>query len=202
MAIWDRVRPNNEELIKQAQRGNARAFEQLVDHYKDRIYPFVCGILGYTDDAEDATAIVFEKLWVCLPRYDWKASFFSYLCSIAHNTCIDIIRARKRGLEHRELPPDDEEGSPDEERYSNQESAEEVALRGEQERVLRAAITEIPPPFRETLIYSVYAELPDQEIARVMGVPVNTVKTRKNRAREKLRKILVESGNFSFPAND
>jgi len=139
----------------------------------------MCGDTGL---AEDATQEAFLRAWVNLPSFQPKSPLRNWLYRIALNAALDVLRRKP------------EETLEDEQAWMLTDQAEgpETALI-EKERVtlLQQAMKALPEAARSALILREYSELSYQEIANVLEVPIGTVMSRLNYARNRLREILI-----------
>lgn len=171
---------NEKEIIKRCQSGDRDAFDQLIRMF----YPYVNGyLLKLTRDearAEDLTQDVFLKVIRTIERYDTggRASFATYVITIAKNTFIDDTRRNKAAfaeLSEIELPGgDDVEGK--------------VITNMQYEEALRY-LDALPPDQARVLRLKYIDEYTLKEIEHITGVPVKTVKSRIHEGTKKLRRI-------------
>lgn len=163
-------------LVEMAARGDHVAFEQLVETRLDRIFRTACAILGNEADASDATQDAFIAAWVQLPRLRDSARFDAWLNRVIVNRCKDALRRRSRSREV-ELAGF-EPGTPD-------------AQGGVADRaVFNAAFERLGPADRSILVLHHLHQLPLGDIARQLGVPVGTAKSRLHTARHALERAL------------
>ena len=168
-------------LIEQAQNGDRNAFGELVRCHYEGVVQVVYRMCGDTGLAEDATQEAFLRAWVNLPFFQPKSPLRNWLYRIALNAALDVLRRKP------------EETLEDEQAWMLTDQAEgpETALI-EKERVtlLQQAMKALPEAARSALILREYSELSYQEIANVLEVPIGTVMSRLNYARNRLREIL------------
>ena len=168
-------------LIEQAQNGDRNAFGELVRCHYEGVVQVVYRMCGDTGLAEDATQEAFLRAWVNLPSFQLKSPLRNWLYRIALNAALDVLRRKP------------EETLEDEQAWMLTDQAEgpETALI-EKERVtlLQQAMKALPEAARSALILREYSELSYQEIANVLEVPIGTVMSRLNYARNRLREIL------------
>lgn len=180
---------DEEELIAAAQQGDTTAFNRLVLQYQDMAYTVAYRIMSDPDAAADATQEAFISAYQGLSHFR-GGSFKAWLMRIVTNTCYDELRRRKRhpqrSLDALCLKEPMPASSPD----SPPESPEEHAQRRELSHLLQAGIALLPDDQRVVLVLSDVQGLSYQEIAKVLGVPRGTVKSRLHRARAKLRDYL------------
>ena len=182
-------------LIRRAAAKDESAFEQLMLLHQKPVYNICYRMAGNADDALDLSQEVFLKLWRTLEQYQFDAVFSTWLFRLTQNVCIDFLRRKKR-QQHVSLTfsGDEDEGKelsvPDPEPLP-----EERVIFNEKQAAIRAAMNALPVDFREILQLRVVQELPYEQIAQIMDLPVGTVKSRLARARLQLKKRL-DAGNF------
>jgi RNA polymerase sigma-70 factor, ECF subfamily len=180
-------------------KGDAKSFEQLLKRHKKPIYNFCLRMLGDRAAAEDAMQEVFLRVVRSAKEWEPNAKFTTWLYTIARNHCVDALRKagyRKTASLDQTFQEDEEQGSTLGDRVSDQESvtpdrgAESLRLRNK----LAAAIASLSEDQREVFVMREYAGMPFKDIAAVVGVPENTVKSRMRYALEHLRAHLAKLG--------
>lgn len=171
--------------IARARAGDEAAFAVLYDHYERPIYNFVYKMMGNADDAADVTQDCFLKAYVALPKTSADLNLQAWLYRIAANTCLDILRRRKR---IRWLPwdifsagglpePSTEDGP---ERSYSEKETREVVLR---------VLGQMSPRYRTCLVLREYEGFSCAEIAEIVGSSRSAVKSMLFRGREQFREI-------------
>ena len=162
------------------------ALRLLYDRYSALVFTLALRKLGDRGLAEEVLQDVFFRCWIQAQSYRADAgSVASWLFGITRNRCIDVRRSRQgqaRERERGELPAPDtlnEPGRPDD--------AEVVAL----QLTVRAALDALSEPQRQAIALAYYGDLSQAEIARRLGEPLGTVKTRMRAALERLRRTLI-----------
>lgn len=183
------------ELVQQAKSGSATAFEALVTAYESKIYNLSLRYLGNREDAMDASQEVFLRVFRFLPGFQEESGFSTWIYRIAVNVCKDALAQRaKRTEQPLEYQNEDEESRileiPDE-RYRPEELVEQRELKG----LLADAILTLPEQQRQMIIMRDVQGLRYEEIGEILSLELGTVKSRISRAREKLRKKLLQNGN-------
>jgi RNA polymerase sigma factor (sigma-70 family) len=175
----------DEALAERFQQGDAAAFEALVARYHRPVYHFAYRLLGRAEDAEDATQDVFIQVYGALPRARLDVPLRPWIYRIARNRCLDVLK-RKRAVAFSALAADDDETSvpdvPDADPLPD-----ELAERADLQRLLGAAIDALAPAYREVVALRYAGDLTFGEIAVVLNMPENSVKTRFQRAKAMLR---------------
>ena len=187
---------SEEQLIRRAQQGDNVAFEELLLLHQKKVYNLCLRMSANPDDALDLSQEAFLRAWRCLGRYQFEASFSTWLFRLTSNICIDFLRRKKRRQETSltESYDDSDEGAelsvPD-----AQPGPEQQAMTNETKIELARAMEQLSPEHREILQLRVIEDLQYEQIADILGVRVGTVKSRLARARLSFRKIL-KAGNY------
>lgn len=175
--------PADDAIAKLIQAGRAgEAFERLVPAYRRRVFGLAYSLLRDRAAAEDLAQEVFVKLWQALPKYDGRAQLSTWIYAITRNAAISALRSRRRNL-----------------------STSDPAVLGEVEAVaappaaqddpaLWRQVEALPEKQRQAVILYYQDERPVEEVAQMMGLPVNTVKTHLHRARASLAAALSATG--------
>jgi RNA polymerase sigma-70 factor (ECF subfamily) len=179
-------------LLKQglsADAGGPRpdVFRELVDRYKDRVFNYICRYVGQRATAEDLTQETFVRVFRNLASYDPQAKFSTWIYTIATNLAKDEFKRRARHPA-RSLDWSSGEGSdttrdlPGGSGNTSREPAV-VAERQELRDQIQTALHQMKEEDREILILREVQQMPYEEIAQILGVPMGTVKSRISRAR-------------------
>lgn len=185
------------QLVIRAKHGDRAAFDVLVERYAPRVYNLSLRITGSPEEAADCVQEAFLRAFASLRRFRGEAAFSTWLYRVAANVANDASRRlRNQPLRESELAggdPDtpaaelDRFGSPLEGRPN---SPEDAALRSERKEIILEAIRSLPEHYRTMIVLYDLQGLSYEEISRVVGVRVGTVKSRLNRARLALKERL------------
>lgn len=183
------------DLVRAAQAGDDSAFEELVRTYEKKVYHLALRMCGNPDDAYEIAQEAFLSVWKGLKFFRGESSFSTWLYRLASNAAIDFLRREKRQSGPGDVSLDDEETyiEPADPRPTPQQQAE----RSEVRQVLAEGLNKLSPEHRQVLLLRELQGLSYEEIADTLDLDLGTVKSRIARAREKLRKYLLRSGNFS-----
>ena len=160
--------------------GDLEAFEELYASYKRRIFAYLFRTLSSREKAEEALNEVMLSVWKGAPRFRGDSRLSTWVFGIARHKALNH-------LGRQELPI--EESDQDLEAADEKEGMEERLIRKD---LVKQALGHLSPQHREVVELTFFAELSYQEIAGVVGCPVNTVKTRMFHAKRHLRGILQE----------
>jgi len=178
----------DEELIYQFQQGDTNAFTELVKRYKDPLFNYVSRMLKDSVFAEDIVQETFVRVYKNRDRYQQIAKFSTWIYTIAINlTKTEIRRQSLRRFYSFSSTSEDGKTFELPDPRVNQEKGAEDTILGDQ---IMESIEKLPKVFREVVILRDLQELSYEEISRIIGVPLGTVKSRVNRGRSRLQKIL------------
>ncbi len=172
-----------------ARRGDRDAFGRLVRRHQRRVYAAALHILGNHSDADDVTQEAFVRAYRGLAAFDGRADFFTWLYRIAVNSALNALRSGKRGAAlHQRSGAEAAHvgGRPEALGQGASNPAQRAENAGEVARVL-AAVAELSPALRVTLVLATIEELPHKQIAEILQIPEGTVAWRVNEARRLLR---------------
>lgn len=172
------------QLIGRAQSGDRSAIGELVDLHKDRLYSFVRRMVHNHHDAEEICQDAFLKAFASLQSFSTQYRFSTWIFTIAYRVSLNHLR-RKRALtgemDFSSLPAAEDPVS------SGMMESEEASQLREQ---VWSAVNRLSAPQRATMVLFYRHESSCHEIARILGVPIATVKSHLHRARNRLREML------------
>jgi len=176
------------ELVRRCRAGDGAAWEEIVQTYSRRIYNLAYRFTSRADTAEDLTQEVFIRVFRSLDQYNQKqGDLQNWLMRLARNLIIDDYRKRQRA-------PQDEAADDLEAHQYHLRAAGGTVQREMERRELgvqvQAGIDKLSPDLRTCVILRDIEELSYQEIVDLLKIPEGTVKSRINRGRIELAKIL------------
>jgi len=189
----------DEELVARFNRGDATAFEELLRRYERPIYSFVLRSVRDPERAADLTQEVFLRVVQRAKQFEGKSKFTTWMYTIARNLCIDhsrkMVFRRHRSLD---APVGDEEGGATLVDRVESEAAQtdRDAIAKELQPRIADAVASLPDEQREVFLMRQVQGLPFKEIAKIVDVPENTVKSRMRYALERLQSILDEYRDY------
>ena len=189
----------DEFTLRRAQKGDAQAFEMLVTPHEQMLWRVCWHYTRHQEDAADCLQESMLKAWKAIKSYRGDCSLSSWLYRIAATVCLDFLRKQKRlpvtesadeMAEEDGFTPMDDSPTPD-----------EAVIRAESADNIRAAIDSLPAEMRTVIILYALQGLGYEEVAAAMQTSVGTVKSRLNRARQKIAKFLQDGNNPLNPAS-
>ncbi|MHB0997721.1 MAG: RNA polymerase sigma factor [Armatimonadota bacterium] len=178
---------SDSELIEQClKHGNNTAFDSLVRRYQRQVHVFCYRILGSADEASDAVQESFVKAYHALDKFRSDSPFLPWLFRIAHNTCIDMSRARNRRSASSLDEMEEERG------YlpSTEPSPEQVMMKNESQEIIHDAVNHLPEKYRLAVTMFHLHGMSIREISESLNRPEGTVKSDLHHAREMLKRNL------------
>jgi RNA polymerase sigma-70 factor (ECF subfamily) len=170
------------EIIRNIQAGNIESFSLLVDRYHRQLLNFIYRLVGDDLIVEDIGQEVFFNIYRSIRSFDTQRGvpFSAWLFITARNRCISELRKRKRTV----IPIDQAGGFP-----KHEPTPEQAAGNEERLMAIRAALEQLPEPYRRTILQSLRGDSME-EIARSNRISGGTVKSRLSRARQKMKLLL------------
>ncbi|MCC6273094.1 MAG: sigma-70 family RNA polymerase sigma factor [Deltaproteobacteria bacterium] len=186
--------PRDDELVAAYLQGRQEAFGVLFQRYKNGIFFVVRNYFPNRERAEEVFQEVFLKLLERLGHFDGSGSFRGWFFTLCRNHCIDRLRQQARRPETPDSQWNPEEGdgqaTPVGRAADEAMPADERAYDRELAAQLEGAIQKLPEEQRETFLLKERGGLTFEEIAKLTGVSINTVKSRMRYALEALRRSL------------
>jgi RNA polymerase sigma-70 factor (ECF subfamily) len=173
-------------LLERCRRNDGTAWRFLVAKYSAMVYTIAFNFAGDSGLAEDLTQEIFLKVHTSLKSVDPRRNFKQWLCSVARNHCIDDYRKR-RG--RREVPLGGDEVM----ELSSRETPFSAYARKEKAGWIRKALQALPGEFRIALVLRDMYGYSYEELSARLGVPLGTVKSRINRGRIALARVLSQT---------
>jgi RNA polymerase sigma-70 factor, ECF subfamily len=180
------------QLVQQCLQGDGSAWEELVRRHSRRIFNICYRFTGNGTEAEDLSQDVFLRVYRTLGSYrSAHGGFATWVTSVTRNLLIDHYRRSKRDRVTDSL---DDAMPAVENKESTARRPDELALLGELSGQVQTALAKLSPDLREAVILRDLQQLEYGEIQRVLSVPEGTVKSRINRGRIELARILQQMG--------
>lgn len=185
---------NEASLIKRIKSGDAEAFSELVYAYEKKAFNFTYRMLKDTHLAEDATQEAFLRVFDKIDTFRGNSSFSTWFYTILNNICLDILRKKSRQADTISIGQTDsdneeyelqiEDSSPGPYEQLQKKSAIEL---------LEKALVKLSDEHRSIIILRDINGLEYDEIAKILGISLGTVKSRLSRARLALKNILEDN---------
>ncbi len=181
---------DDHSLLAATLTGDEAAFKELVRRYQNQITNYVYRMLDDYDRAVDLAQETFLRVYTSAERYQATYSFSTYIYRIAHNLAISELRQRKRRkLMQFPMFFSDKDSDEVEIEIEDQRQvlADDSMIAAQQREAVTKAIASLPEKYRAALVLCDIEEKSYEEISEVLDLPVGTVKSRINRARNLLK---------------
>lgn len=178
------------ELVRRTKSGDVSAFEELFHRYQKRVYNIIIRLVSNEHDAADLTQEVFIKVYISIGKLRAEEAFFTWLKTVAINAARDHIRRRPPRADslNTGLRTDDVEAElevPD-----KAAGPEKLLLDSDKEQAIRGAVASLSDEHRIVVALHHIEGMDLRDIAKLLGCPVGTIKSRLSRARDELRRKL------------
>ncbi|MHB9037484.1 MAG: RNA polymerase sigma factor [Armatimonadota bacterium] len=184
-------RAEEQALIQRCKDGDICAFDELVTRFQKRVYNFAYGIAGNYDDANDVAQEAFVRVFNSIGTFRGDANFTTWIYRIVTNVYLD---ERKKAKSHRQTSLDEyidlDENSVSRQIVDESPLPDDIAESKERNQAVRAAINALPDYQRVIMTLYHLHDRSYEEIADILHLPIGTVKSRLNRARQALKEIL------------
>lgn len=182
-------------LVRRCVAGDAAAWEEIVQKYHRRIYNICYRFAGSGENADDLTQEVFIKMYRTLSTYDVeRGAFMTWVTTITRNLLVDHFRKTRQERLTDSLdvaPSEQEDAMPLAERIPDQGPGPDAEAQSrEAGQAVHQALQKLSPELREAVILRDLQDMDYREIAAVLRVPEGTVKSRINRGRTELARLL------------
>ena len=180
--------------VERAMAGEELAYTELYERYKDAVFFMLLKIVGNRADAEDLTSEAFGKTFGSLADYSPQFAFSTWLFKIALNHAVDFVRKRKLDTCSIDRHATEREAEGFCEMVSEDRTPVEEAIREERAACTRDVVASMKEDYRRLIELRYFEEYSYEEIARELGWPLGTVKTKLFRAKGVLFNLLKERG--------
>ncbi len=180
----------DQELVKQAQAGDTKAFEMLVTRYQQKVANIISRYVRDRDEVLDVAQEVFIKVYKALPRFRGDSAFYTWIYRIAINTSKNHLVARSRRIQNSDVEPEEAERYASALEMQNFDTPEAEYARQEIETAVTKAVDELPEDLRSAIVMREVDGLSYDEIAKAMDCPIGTVRSRIFRARDAIDRAL------------
>ena len=170
------------ELVRQSQRGNPSAYEELVRRHQQMIHALTFRMTGTVADAEDLAQEAFIRAYAQIQSFGGGAKFSTWLYSIAVHACLNWRRSEVRRSQAY--------AGCVEEMLADQSDGKSVPAENRAAQEAQAALMKLPAKQRAAIVLTIYDGLNHAEAAQALGCSETTVSWRIFAAKRKLKKIL------------
>jgi RNA polymerase sigma-70 factor, ECF subfamily len=179
-------------LVRDAQRGDMAAFEELVARHRDKIYARAYSMMRNEEEAIDLSQEAWVKGWQRLAQFHGESSFGTWMTRIVINLCLDHLRKQKRQRTESIEEMNEESGGVERQMPVVTVNPTAGLERGELRQRIERALGQLSYEHRTVLVLHEFEELEYKEIAKVMGCSIGTVMSRLFYARRRMAGLLAD----------
>ncbi|GFZ77387.1 ECF RNA polymerase sigma factor SigW [Paenibacillus marchantiophytorum] len=180
---------NDSQLAALWSQGDSKAFNRLLELYKDKIYRLAYRMLRNKSDSEDVVQETFLRAYLHSHRFDTTKNFSSWIFSIGKNVTIDVLRKKKSELSMDTNPNPFQDSLPFYEKLTSQEKTPELQLiELETAAQVERMIQDLPDKYKNLIVYKYYLDMSLEDISKEVNLPVSTIKTRLFRGRNYIKR--------------
>ena len=180
----------DETLVKRSQRGDMRAFEELVARHRDKVFSRALSMLRNEDDAVDVSQEAWVKGWQRLKQFQGDSSFLTWMTRIVINLCLDQLRKHKRQKSESVEELEEESGGVERQMPVLTVNPTAGLERGELRQKIDEALNKLTYEHRTVLVLHEFEELEYKEIAKRMECSIGTVMSRLFYARRRMAALM------------
>lgn len=189
---------SEKDLIQKLKSGNRDAFNEFVKLYQLKVIKLAYSMLSSQEDAYDAAQETFIRVYKNIDSFKNASSLSTWVYRICANICNDMLRKRMKTKNIISLNADDEEDNPVISIADNSPTPDESFEMSERQKAVKAAIDMLSEDYKTVLVLYDMEGLSYEEISEVLKCPIGTIKSRLNRARNNLKKILSEKRELFY----
>ena len=187
-------------LLDAARKRDPDAFNELITRYGPRIFRLAQRITRNREDAEDVSQDSFARAFIHMDTFRGDSRFYTWLARIAINQSLMKLRTHRLRELHFDRPGTTDDTSAIAEVADDAPTPEQLYSHGELQHILASAIRGLPASLREVLHLREVGEHSTEETARMLGLSISAVKSRRLRGRQKLRQALTQHFRRREPA--
>jgi RNA polymerase sigma-70 factor (ECF subfamily) len=176
---------SDEALVQRIAEGDKRALQALFGRHNVKVFRFVLRFMNDESAAEDIVSEVFFDVWRQADKFESRSQVGTWLLAIARNKALSVLRRRQTEELDEEVAEFIEDPA---------DNPEVTMQKKQQSSMLMACLTQLSPAHREIVDLVYYHEKSIEEVAEIIGVPQNTVKTRMFYARKRIAELMAAKG--------
>ena len=192
LADHDPADTADRELVERSQRGELRAYDDLVRRYQERIYATLYHMTSNHEDAHDLAQDAFVRGWRAIQSFKGDSSFYTWIYRIAVNRTLNFLKQRRNRTPHLSLNDLDfgAENNPDLVAFVSEKTPRRETVLNELQSRLNAAIQKLSEEHRMVVIMHDVQGMPHEEIGKILNCNPGTVRSRLFYARQQLQSWL------------
>lgn len=178
------------DLVRRSKAGDVNAFEELFNRYQKRVYNTIYRLISDENDAAELTQEVFIKVYNSIDKLRAEEAFFTWVRTVAINLCRDFIRRRPPRTESLDARVRLDDGEVEKDIPDPVAGPDKLLLTGDRQQAVRRAVASLSDDHRIVIALHHLEGMDLKDIAKMLGCPAGTIKSRLARARDELKRKL------------
>ncbi len=178
-------------LVEKSARGDVDAFETLIGSHQKKVYNIALRMTKNPEDAQELAQDAFVRAFIAIKKFRGDSSFATWIYRITMNVCTDFLRKRSKGT----VISIEQTGYESEQTIQladDNPGPDEISEKNQLKQLVREAMELLPPEHQQVLILRDLMDMTYKDIAYTLNVNEGTIKSRINRARDNLKKVITE----------
>jgi len=181
---------NEKNLVEKSAKGDIDAFETLIQSHQKKVYNIALRMTKNPEDAQELSQDTFVRAFIAIKKFRGDSSFATWLYRITMNVCTDFLRKRNKAVVV-SIEQSVYENQQTMQLADNEPGPDEISEKNQLKKLVREAMDLLPPEHRQVLILRDLLDMTYKDIAHTLNINEGTIKSRINRARESLKKVII-----------
>jgi len=187
---------DDKEIIEKVLAGQEDLFKYIILKYKDKVFKIIYSFCGQTSDCEDIAQSVFVKIFYALNKFKFEAAFSTWMYRIVINETITFAKKRNTKVISLQEKFGDDNDQEIVDLIQSDDNIEKKVLEQETQKIVQETLLQLQDNYRIVLTLRDIEDFSYEEIAKIMNVSVEKIKVWLFRARNKMRKLLIQGGKL------
>ncbi len=180
---------DEKNLVEKSAGGDIDAFETLIQSHQKKVYNIALRMTKNPEDAQELSQDAFVRAFIAIKKFRGDSSFATWLYRITMNVCTDFLRKRNKASVI-SIEQSVYESQQTMQLADNEPGPDEISEKNQLKKLVKEAMDLLPPEHREVLILRDLLDMTYKDIANTLSINEGTIKSRINRARENLKKVI------------
>ena len=187
---------NEKNLVEKSAEGDIDAFETLIQSHQKKVYNIALRMTKNPEDAQELSQDAFVRAFIAIKKFRGDSSFATWLYRITMNVCTDFLRKRNKASVI-SIEQSVYESQQTMQLADNEPGPDEISEKNQLKKLVKEAMDLLPPEHRQVLILRDLLDMTYKDIANTLSINEGTIKSRINRARENLKKVITSRSELS-----
>ena len=180
---------DEKNLVEKSAGGDIDAFETLIQSHQKKVYNIALRMTKNPEDAQELSQDAFVRAFIAIKKFRGDSSIATWLYRITMNVCTDFLRKRNKASVI-SIEQSVYESQQTMQLADNEPGPDEISEKNQLKKLVKEAMDLLPPEHRQVLILRDLLDMTYKDIANTLSINEGTIKSRINRARENLKKVI------------